>query len=297
MGADAGAQDPGLGLLGPHPNQSFGVGSPHDQGDPVRLARPAADLPSHLQVQGPAVCQCQTLEVTGFGVRGAAEQKQPLAGVAQKGGEGLSAQVGIQGHGLDAPLLEDRPGVRYGCLADVVALGVENDRDLRRHHGQGFPQRRESLEAVGLVEGDVGLEAGREGGRGFDHEAVAFDHLPRRLESLFAVGPGIQPHAQQAVGVLAGALQSFEEVFDHGSPPRLVFRFGVAESRPHHGVGLAVDSAAAGTKKGEPMALLITALPSPSSGEGKKKLRRNRSRSRVRCFRWRNFGIVVTFLA
>jgi hypothetical protein len=192
LGADARAENPGLRLFGPHTGQRCGVGGAYDEGDSVRFAGPASDLPSHLEKQRPSRGQPEGLQVPRFGIRSPAEQEQPPARVGEKGGQGLRAEVRVEGDRIHAPLFEHRPRVGHRRLTDVVALGVEDHRDFWRNHGQRLTQGLEARQTVRLVESDVGLVTGDVRGRGVNDRAVALLHLLRCGQTPGSLGPRVQ---------------------------------------------------------------------------------------------------------
>ena len=96
-----------------------------------------------------------------------AEDEQSAIGVNGERGQAVRAQVGAEGDGVHAQPIEDGVRVGAGRRADVAALGIQNDRDVRRNQAKRGLERRQAI-VQRLVEGDVGLVRTHQVSRGFD---------------------------------------------------------------------------------------------------------------------------------
>jgi hypothetical protein len=88
----------------------------------LRARRPAGTAAGRRQ---------QVLEIAGAGIRGAAQQYRAAIGARQKRQHRVLAHVGIDRHRIGAVAIERLARIGLGRVADVVALGVEDDERLR----------------------------------------------------------------------------------------------------------------------------------------------------------------------
>jgi hypothetical protein len=170
LSAYSGAEDPYVRKLLPDGFQSRGIGGADNQPD---IGRPAADLSGDLEIQGTDLMAAsaagifsvylQSLEVSGFGVRGAAEKEQTFPFVLEKRANRFPPQKRIQCRGIHTVVVEKCLSIGRGGLPDIVSLCIEYHRRVFRDQLEGFPQRTEPVQAITLVKGDVWFVAGRIG--------------------------------------------------------------------------------------------------------------------------------------
>ena len=67
------------------------------------------------------------LEIHRTFVAGQCQQNDPLAVIAEEGGDGVFAHIGRDGQGIDIVLLEEGFGVHLRRVADITALGIGDD--------------------------------------------------------------------------------------------------------------------------------------------------------------------------
>ena len=168
----------------------------------------------HARVERHALDQ-QVLEIPGAWIGGPAQQDRAAVGAGQKRQHRVLAHVGIHRHRIRAVAIERLAGIGLGRVADVVALGVEDDQRLGCALADVLDARREFVFlAERAVERDLRL-VGRGHAR-VSHRRCA-GRRPERAwgRSLRSGGSldevGIQPDAHQAVRGDAGSIQAFGE--------------------------------------------------------------------------------------
>jgi hypothetical protein len=119
------------------------------------------------------------------------EEVKPLPFIAEEGLHGVVAEEGIEGDGIAVPRFEDRAGVVFLGLADIAALGIEEDGNPARDGRQDLLQKGDAAGAEGFKVSNVRLEAGRvRSAFGNDAEEEFFERLLDQIRA------GIESHAK-----------------------------------------------------------------------------------------------------
>lgn len=103
----------------------------------------------------------EILKLSGGLVRGPAEQEAATLGILEEFAVGVEAEVGASSDSVHAEMLEGHGGVHAGGVADVFALGIEDDDGVRRSGADVADdslQRVPSFGAPAFVESGVRLE-------------------------------------------------------------------------------------------------------------------------------------------
>ena len=144
------------------------------------------------------------------GIRGSAEGECATVGTTEERRDGVAAQVRIDRQCVGAEPVERGCRVGFGGVADVVALGIEDDQGVRcdlADHGNRVLERLPSDIAADLIERRLRLVGAHEVGRRLDHPSVEGEDLfcrsARRL--------WIESDANQRVGSVHGCCEMLRE--------------------------------------------------------------------------------------
>ena len=165
----------------------------------------------NVHVKRPALC-LQVLQVRCTRVRRPADDVHAADFIARELFDRVRAEVWIDSGRVHRQRGEDGGRVRLHRVAHVAALGVEEERRLRRLIAQ-LEQRRPSVGAVLLPERAVGLVAA-DVLLGLAHDLAA---VPQRSGSaaLDAFGVGVEADAKQRPAVFGEPAQAVEVAHRH----------------------------------------------------------------------------------
>src|SRR6185312_7768946 len=103
----------------------------HYQGTLAVRVPALCHLVGDVQVERGAVFQPQILQIRAAGVGGTAEDDHPFVAIFQIRLYGVVPHVGIDRHRVGGVALERFAGILGGGSADVAALGIQHDGQVR----------------------------------------------------------------------------------------------------------------------------------------------------------------------
>jgi len=217
--ADSGHEERKLGVRAPqlgHLLRTRGTDHQHQIAVPVPASRRALRDPP---VQRQPV-DYEILKVVSPGIRRAAQENGAALGPRKKRQHGILAHVGIDRDRVGIVTLERLAGVRLGGIADVAALGVQDDQ----RRGSALADVADAGGELGLlaqraVEGDLGFVGGAQVAGRIDDAAIEGEQ--RLIVAAQVVGKvsevRIEAHADQAVGCRVRTVEPFGELERHCS--------------------------------------------------------------------------------
>src|SRR5471032_3704917 len=201
LGADAGPQQWHVADDGAHLRQFFRESRAHHQSALAALVPLARHQARHALVQWFAI-GLQELQVRAAWIGGAAQDDHATVGPGQVRVERIFTHVGVDGDSVGAITLERFARVLRGGGADIAALGVEDQRNMRVVFTHVTADVFQLLFCAQRAEiGDLRLECAYQVGRSVDDAgAKGGDSIGRIAQLRWQLGQiRVQAHAQQGI--------------------------------------------------------------------------------------------------
>ena len=144
------------------------------------VAGPFDRAPRNVDEERRAAGERQVLELRRARIGRPAQDVHEAIVALEERSQGIAAQVWIGGDRVGAERVEERHGLPRDGIGDVAALGVGDDRHVRRDGGPDPLEGSDAGAAERLEEGDVDLDRGCGRGGRFDQQARETLHARQR---------------------------------------------------------------------------------------------------------------------
>jgi len=140
--------------------------------------------------------------------------------------ERVASQIRIDRDGVRAQMLKRGARVRLRRIGNIAALGIENDRDVRRHARHHVAQRGDACRAEHLEERAVHFERRSKLGGGI-HQAKAFGAQRVRI-----IAARIQTDAEQTRTRARRLVEPGKKILVHAFP-NTIARSAIRTYKPY----------------------------------------------------------------